>query len=142
MPHPEINNERGTAQEAGEQQDLVGALADGIAQLNVPASKDLYINASESTEEPRFFRVETEFKPMFVNQTWHRLYAGALLETDRVKLSLFVVLAEEAILDRYVELIPDVPQSDEIEDLQKAIAVLSQLRESNLIDHVAPQFVA
>jgi hypothetical protein len=139
MPYPEINSERGTAQET---RDLVVRLTDRIAELNAPTSNDLYINASASTVLPRFFRVATEFTSMFVTQTWHRLYAGALVETDTVRLSLFITLAEEAVLDRYVELIADVTQSDEIEDLQKAIVVLSQLRESNLIDYVAPQFVA
>jgi hypothetical protein len=86
MPHPEINGERGTAQETGEQHDLAVMLTDGIDELNAPTSKDLYINASASTVMPRFFRVETEFKSMFVNQTWHRLYAGALLETETIRL--------------------------------------------------------
>jgi hypothetical protein len=81
-------------------------------------------------------------RPMFVAQTWHRLYAGALMETDSVRLSLFIGVTEQAVLGRYIELIPDESKSDEITDLQNAIAVLSQLREANLIDYVAPEFVA
>lgn len=81
-------------------------------------------------------------RPMFYSQKWHRLYAGTLIETDSIRLSLFIVMTEEAILARYIELIADESESDEINDLQRAIAVLSQLRESNLIDYVAPEFVA
>jgi hypothetical protein len=103
MPHPEINGERGTAQETGEQHDLAVMLTDGIDELNAPTSKDLYINASASTVMPRFFRVETEFKSMFVNQTWHRLYAGALLETETIRLSLFILLAEEELTVRRID---------------------------------------
>ncbi len=103
MPHPEINGERGTAQETGEQHDLAVMLTDGIDELNAPTSKDLYINASASTVLPRFFRVATEFTSMFVTQTWHRLYAGALLETETIRLSLFILLAEEELTVRRID---------------------------------------
>jgi hypothetical protein len=143
MLHPEIDSERGATQEIGEQEHLVVTLSLGIAELNANTRKDLYINANaENTDEPRFLRVGAEFKPMFAVQAWHRLYAGALLEIDMVRLSLFIVLAEEAILDRYIELIADVREPDEIVDLQSAFFVLSQLREANQLGYVATNFVA
>jgi hypothetical protein len=102
------------------------------------------ILAAESVSfnlSPRAVKIRTR-RPMFVSQKWHRLYAGALMETDSVRLSLFILVTEEAIFARYIELIADDCKSDEIADLQNAIAVLSELRESNLIDYVAPEFVA
>jgi hypothetical protein len=128
MPHSEFN---------------VG-LNEGIeSNLTNPTDTLVCVSAgSESNAEPCFFRIEARFKPMFAIQIWHGLYAGALMETDAVCLSQFLVSAEEAILDRYIELIADETQADEIVDLQNAIAVLSQLREVNQIGYVASQFVA
>ncbi len=59
-----------------------------------------------------------------------------------VRLSLFLLVTEEAIFAQYIELIADQTDSDEIADLQKAIDVLSQLREANEIGNVATRFVA
>jgi hypothetical protein len=63
-------------------------------------------------------------------------------ESYPVRTSLFIVLTEETILGRYIKLIADESESDEIADLQNAITVVSELRESNLIGYVAPEFVA
>jgi hypothetical protein len=113
------------------------------SNLTNPTDTLVCVNAGgQNSGEPHFFRVETKFKPMFVTQIWHKLYGGALMETDPVRLSLFLVLAEEAILDRYIELIADVTQADEIVDLQSAVAMLSQLREAIPIGYVPSQFVA
>ncbi len=113
------------------------------SDLKNPANKFTYINANrESSSERSFFRVQAKFKPMFAIQTWHKLYAGALMETDTIRLSLFLVVTEEAILARYIQLIADETESDEIADLQNAIEMLSQLREANQIGHAASQFVA
>jgi hypothetical protein len=143
MLHPEIDSERGATQEIGEQEHLVVTLSLGIAELNANTNKDFYINlTAENTDEPRFFRVGAEFKPMFAVQAWHRFYAGALLETDMVRLSLFIVLAEDAILDRYIELIADLMEPEEIVDLQTAVVVLSQLRETNQLGYMATNFIA
>lgn len=89
---------------------------------------------------PRAAKIKS-CRPMFITQQWQRLYAGALLEVDPVRISLFIVLTEEAILGRYIKLIADESESDEIADLQNAITVVSELRESNLIGYVAPEFV-
>lgn len=134
MPYSEINSEQRATQRISSEQDT---------ELNSCASSDLYMNvSSDSADESRFIRVEAKFKPMFATRTWHRLHAVALLETDAVRLSLLILLAEEAILDRYIELIADVGESDEIADLQSAMIVLSQLREANHLNYEATNFVA
>ena len=57
MPHSEFSN----------------ALNDVIeSNLTNPTATLVYVNAgSEGSGAPHFFRVETKFKPMFVNQIWH-----------------------------------------------------------------------
>ena len=134
MLHPEIDSERGTTQET---------YCEEITTLNARTSSDLNVDASvENTDESLSFRGETKAKPMFAIKTWQRLYAVALLETDTVRLSLLSLLAEEAILDRYIELIADVRESVEIVDLRSAVIVLSQLREANQPGYGATNFVA
>jgi hypothetical protein len=143
MPHPEIKREREFSQKPAKQRDSVLSLREAIGELNALTSKSWYVNADAAgSHEPCFFRVETGYIPMFVTQIWHKFYGQALLETDTIRLSLIIVLAEEAILDHYIELIDDVTLPDEIVDLQNAIKVLSGLREANQIGYVAPQFVA
>jgi hypothetical protein len=132
MPHPEKDTEQRASQ--GLEQST---------EWNSCTSSDLYMNpSSDSTDESCFIRVEAKFKPMFAIKTWHRLHAVALLETDTVRLSLLILLAEEAILDRYIELIAEARESDEIIDLQSAIFALSQLREANQLNYEATNLVA
>ncbi len=82
---------------------------------------------------------KTEIQGMFVTQRWQRLYADALLETDPVKLEPIINLAEGAILDRYVDLFVAHAQTDETLDLQHAVTVLLQLRETSAIGCTSPE---
>ncbi len=66
---------------------------------------------------------------LFVTRKWHRSYAEALLETDGAKLPALIAAAGEAILVRYAELAVSPVSTDEIVDLQHAVAALSQLSE-------------
>jgi hypothetical protein len=85
---------------------------------------------------------KTQTQRMFATQIWHRFYAVALLETDPAKLAATITLAEEAILNRYVDLLIAQVQTDETVDLQHAVAILSQLKEANAIGRMSQEFVA
>ena len=108
--------------------------------LKNPAGMSVSIAGREGSEA-RFVRLESEFSAMFHIQTWHKLYAGALLETDLDKLFVLIGQTEMAILGRYIKLIAAKSESDEILDLQNAITVLLELREVNQIGRMAPQLV-
>jgi len=117
---------------------------DKVIESNLKSPTDRFISANVVGEssQARFLRVESKFKPMFVIQSWHKLYAGALMESDSTRLCLFIILTEEAILERYIALIAEASESDEILDLQNAVAVLSELREANQIGLAVSKLVA
>jgi hypothetical protein len=115
---------------------------DQVIAMSLKNPTDKFISIVEGQgSEARFVRIESGFGPMFAIQKWHKLYAGALIETDSVRLSRCIVLAEAALLDRYLKLIATKSDSDEFLDLQNAIAVLSGLREVNLISRMASEVV-
>jgi hypothetical protein len=125
------------------QQDRAITFSDDTGEASAPRRNDLYVNANaDSSDGVRFRRVHSSFLPMFATQKWQKLYAQALLETDTDNLSLLIVLAEEAVLDRYIELVADVSEPDEVVDLRNAAQVLSELREVNSIGYVDPEFLA
>jgi hypothetical protein len=72
-----------------------------------------------------------KLKSLFFTQQWHRPYAEALLESDPAKLPGLVAVAEQAILNRYLELTASASTTDERVDLGHAVDALAQLRKTN-----------
>jgi hypothetical protein len=66
-----------------------------------------------------------------VPRTWHKPYAEALLETDPSKMAALILVAERAILNRSVEILP--APIEENRDLESALHVLSRLRKSEMV---------
>jgi hypothetical protein len=67
-----------------------------------------------------------EIKNYFVIQKWQRLYAQALQEDDRIKLTSRIAAAEREILHRYLELAAgSAPRTEERRDLRLAVRALS-----------------
>lgn len=77
-----------------------------------------------------FADTPTSSKCLFVIPAWHKPYADALMESDGARLPAVINRAERAILARYIS-VCDCPISfEESVDLQNAVAVLNQLKES------------
>jgi hypothetical protein len=112
-------------------------------KLTAGSNENLYIHADGAWSQSDLYSGRRiHFEPLFVIQTWHRFYAKALMEADPAKRPAIVALAEGAILDRYVELFVSQIQTEETEDLQRAIAALTQLKEAHAIESTTQQFVA
>jgi hypothetical protein len=71
-------------------------------------------------------------KDYLVPRTWHKPYAEALLETDPSKMAALILVAEDAILDRSVEIQTCPTPIEESHDLESALQVLSRLRKSEM----------
>jgi hypothetical protein len=67
---------------------------------------------------------EITLEDRFVEQRWHRPYAEALVESDPAKKSRLIAAAEEAILNRYVE----IAAAEEGVDLRHALDALAELK--------------
>jgi hypothetical protein len=63
----------------------------------------------------------------FAQQTWHRPYAEALIETDPGRKRAAISTAKRAILNRYLELCTVKHKGDEMRDLGKAVDALKEL---------------
>jgi hypothetical protein len=68
-------------------------------------------------------------KAMFVTQDWHKSYGEALLEANPAKRPHAIALAEQGILDRYLEPLFRLPP-DESLDLMNALDALSRLKKT------------
>lgn len=67
-------------------------------------------------------------RSMFVILPWHRLYAGALMETESSRLPEAIRCAEQAIQNRYLEITMLPSEIDETVDLGHAVAALRKLK--------------
>jgi hypothetical protein len=76
-----------------------------------------------------------EINDFFVSEKWHRPYAEALQETDATKLPTLIAEAENAILDRCLELCTSQGSMEQIFDLRRAISVLAQLKKPHVVEH-------
>ena len=71
----------------------------------------------------------------FVSEKWHRPYAEALRETDVTKSLTLIADAEDAILNRHLELCISPGSMEQSLDLQQAISVLAQLKKRHVAEH-------
>ena len=69
-----------------------------------------------------------KLEDLFVTQPWHRPYAEALLNNNPINLPVLIAQAEDAILERYLELSITPSGTDELADLGHATDALIILK--------------
>lgn len=101
-------------------------------ELNSLSSRSLAaLWPTASHNEPAFKHKKLALEDMFVTRQWHRAYAEALIESDPAKLPRLIAEAEEAILNRYLEIVASGMSEEESGDLRHAVEALNQLKKSN-----------
>jgi hypothetical protein len=83
-----------------------------------------------------------ELKGVLVSEEWHKPYAEALIEADPAESKRLILLAERAILARYLELCFYPGSKEQYQDLWQAVDALSELKEINTTSRALQNSVA
>ena len=84
----------------------------------------------------------THFKDYSVSKEWHRPYVEALFETDEGRRKALTAKAEQAIVDRFLELLIASVETDEILDLQNAAHAITELKKASAVAYTPQHLVA